>query len=44
MLIEKFDLDKLQAAISIYFFYNEFMENVREVFKEAQGASTLDLN
>jgi len=25
ILVEQFDLDKLQAAVCIYFFYNEFM-------------------
>lgn len=44
IMLEQYDLEKLQAAICIYFYYHEFMENVREVFKEAQAASTLDIN
>lgn len=28
----------------IYFFYNEFMENVRTLFQEANSASTLNPN
>lgn len=44
MLLEQHDLEKLQAAVCIYFFYNEFMENARDVFKEAQSASSLNPN
>lgn len=29
ILFEQFELEKLQAAVCIYFFYNEFMENAR---------------
>lgn len=32
ILIEEYDLDKLQAAVCIFFFYNEFMENARTIF------------
>lgn len=44
ILFEQYELDKLQAAVCIYFFYNEFMENVRTVFQEANNASSLDPN
>ena len=32
ILVEQYDLDKLQAAVCIFFFYNEFMENARTTF------------
>jgi hypothetical protein len=32
ILFEQYDLDKLQSAVCIYFYYNEFMENVRTLF------------
>ena len=35
ILFEQYQLDKLQAAVCIYFFYNEFMENARQCFQEA---------
>jgi len=42
ILVEQFDLDKLQAAVCIYFFYNEFMENARTTFMEAQSSQSLN--
>ncbi len=42
ILVEQYDLDKLQAAVCIFFFYNEFMENARTTFQEAQSSSTLN--
>ena len=42
VLHEQFDLDKLQSAVCIYFYYNEFMENVRTAFQEAQSSPTLN--
>ena len=42
VLFEQFDLSKLQSAICIFFYYKEFMDNVKGVFQEAQGKSTLD--
>lgn len=44
ILFEQYELDKLQSAVCIYFYYNEFMENVRTVFQEAQSATTLNPN
>jgi len=35
ILFEQYDLEKLQSAVCIYFYYNEFMENVRTLFQEA---------
>lgn len=44
ILFEQYDLDKLQASVCIFFYYNEFMENVRTLFQEAQSSSALDQN
>jgi hypothetical protein len=44
ILFEQFELDKLQAAVCIYFYYNEFMENARTTFQEANSAATLNPN
>jgi len=41
-LFEQYELTKLQAAVCIFFYYKEFMDNVKGVFQEAQGKSTLD--
>lgn len=35
ILFEQFELDKLQAAVCIFFYYNEFMEKMRTLFHEA---------
>lgn len=40
ILFEQYELDKLQAAVCIYFYYNEFMEKVRALFHEAQGQAS----
>lgn len=32
LLFEQYDIEKLQGAICIYFYFNEFMENVRTLF------------
>ena len=32
LLFAQYDLDKLQGAVCIHFYYNEFMEHVRTVF------------
>jgi len=32
MLFEKYDLTDLQSAICIFFYFNEFMEQVRKIF------------
>ena len=34
MLFEKYELADLQFAVCIFFYYIEFMENVREIFKD----------
>ncbi len=44
LLFEQFDIDKLQAAVCIYFYYNEFMENVRTLFQESSSQQTLNIN
>ena len=43
-MFEQYDLEKLQSAVCIYFYYNEFMENVRTLFQEAQSSQTLNPN
>jgi lipopolysaccharide biosynthesis protein len=35
LLFEQFDIDKLQQAVCIHFYYTEFMENVRTLFQES---------
>lgn len=42
VLFEQYELSKLQAAVCIFFYYKEFMDNVKGVFQEAQGASILN--
>lgn len=32
LLFEQFQLEMLQGAVCIYFYFNEFMENVRTLF------------
>lgn len=44
LLFEQFDIDKLQSAVCIYFYYNEFMENVRTLFMESASSSTLNMS
>lgn len=44
ILFEQFELEKLQSAVCIYFFYNEFMDNARQCFQEAQSAPQLNPN
>ena len=39
VMLDMYDLDKIQAAVCIYFFYSEFMEKMRTLFQEAQGLS-----
>lgn len=43
LLFEQFNLDMLQGAICIYFYYNEFMENVRTSFQESAATSSLNI-
>ena len=42
LLFEQYNLEMLQGAVCIYFYFNEFMENVRTLFQES--ASTQQLN
>ena len=44
MLFESFELEKLQNAVCISFYYNEFMDNVKTLFQESQASSQLNLN
>ena len=32
VLFEHYEIEKLQGAVCIYFYFNEFMENVRTLF------------
>jgi len=34
ILFDKFDLTDLQTAICVFFYFNEFMENVRKIFQD----------
>ena len=43
LLFEQYDLDKLQGAVCIHFYYNEFMEHVRTVFQDSSTKSSLDI-
>lgn len=43
LLFEQYTLEMLQGAICIYFYFNEFMENVRTLFQESAGATTLNI-
>lgn len=44
LLFEQYELEKLQHAICISFYYNEFMENVKQLFQESHSSSTLNIN
>jgi len=44
LLFEQYDIEKLQGAVCIYFYYNEFMENVRTLFQESSSQSSLNIN
>ena len=35
LLFESFELEKLQNAVCISFYYNEFMDNVKTLFQES---------
>lgn len=35
LLFEQYELEKLQHAVCITFYYNEFMDNVKQVFQES---------
>ena len=37
LLFEQYDLDQLQRSICVFFYYNEFMENVIKIFAESAG-------
>jgi hypothetical protein len=39
LLFESYELEKLQHAVCISFYYNEFMENVKQLFQESSSAS-----
>ena len=43
LLFEQYNLEMLQGAICIYFYFNEFMENVRTLFQESGGTTTLNI-
>lgn len=44
VLFEQYDIDKLQAAVCIYFYFAEFMENLRTLFIETAMTTTLNIN
>ena len=43
LLFEQYTLEMLQGAICIYFYFNEFMENVRTLFQESASATALNI-
>lgn len=42
LLFQQFDIDKLQQAVCIFFYYSEFMENVKTLFMETSMQTTLN--
>ena len=44
LLFEQFDIERLQGAVCIFFYYNEFMEQVRTLFMETAAQTTLNIN
>jgi len=44
LLFEKFDIEKLQGAVSIFFFFSEFMESLKTLFMETAMHTTLNVN
>lgn len=44
MLFEKHDIEKLQGAVSIFFFFSEFMESLKTLFMETAMQTTLNIN
>lgn len=44
LLFEQYDIEKLQGAVCIFFFYAEFMEQVRTLFMETAASTTLNIN
>jgi len=44
LLFEKFDIEKLQGAVSIFFFFSEFMESLKTLFMETAMHTTLNIN
>ena len=43
LLFEQYQLEMLQGAVCIYFYFSEFMENVRNLFMESGGQTTLNI-
>jgi hypothetical protein len=43
LLFEQYNLELLQGAICIYFYFNEFMENARTLFQESAGSTSLNI-
>lgn len=44
LLFEHYEIEKLQGAVCIYFYFNEFMENVRTLFQESSTQAALNIN
>lgn len=44
LLFESYDIEKLQGAVSIFFYFSEFMESLRTLFIETAMATTLNIN
>ena len=44
LLFEQYELPVLQNAMCIYFYYSEFMDDMRKIFKEAATSPTLNIH
>lgn len=44
LLFEQYDIEKLQCAVCIFFYFSEFMENLRTLFMETAMSTTLNIN
>lgn len=44
LLQEQYDIEKLQGAVCIYFYYSEFMDNLRTLFMETAMQTSLNIN
>ena len=44
LLFEQYDIEKLQQAVCVFFYFSEFMENLRTLFMETAMQTTLNIN
>ena len=43
ILFEQYELGALQSAVCVFFYFNEFLENLRQIFQESQQSSALNI-